>query len=384
MACTLESLLLTMSTDKSILILGGYGNTGKKLARLLLDYTSANIILAARHAEPLKTAAEELTSPRVSWRTTDASQPDSLLPAFQEVDLVIVASGTASLIDKVVTAALQAKVDYLDIHYSAAKWRHLDSRAEEILASGQCFVSEAGFHPGLPSFLVRYGARHFDELEVANVGGVVKQDWKSLTIGLSTQREFVQEIVDYQSSFFRDGEWRKASMLTTRDFQSFDFGEELGTRLCAPLFFEELRPLPQLYPTLRQAGFYMAGFHWFVDFLVMPFVMLVVKVFPHAGLTPMARLMTWALGAFSRPPYKVILQLKAAGNHQGQHRAYRLRLAHEDGYWFTAIPVAACVKQLLEGTIRQPGLHMMGHLIDPEPFLMDMQTMGISVEERLE
>jgi saccharopine dehydrogenase (NAD+, L-lysine-forming) len=384
MARTLKGLLLTMTPGKSILILGGYGNTGKKLARLLLDYTSANVVLAARHAEPLKTAVEELNDPRASWMTVDASQIESLLPAFQGVNLVIAASGTAALIDNVVTAALQAKVDCLDIHYSAAKWRYLESRAEEILASGQCFVSEAGFHPGLPSFLVRYGARHFDELEVANIGAVVKQDWKSLDIGLSTQREFVQEIADYQSSFFRDGNWHKASMLTTRDFQSFDFGEEAGTRLCAPLFFEELRPLPKLYPTLQQTGFYMAGFHWFVDFFVMPFVMLVVKVFPRSGLTPMARFMTWSLGAFSRPPYKVILQLEATGTYQGQRRACRLRLSHGDGYWFTAIPVAACVKQLLEGTIRRPGLHMMGHLVDPEPFLKDMRTMGVSVEEYLE
>ena len=384
MADSLEGLLLTTMPGKTILIIGGYGNTGKKIARLLLDHTSANVVLAARHAEPLKVAVEELASSRVRWKTADASQVESLLPLFGEVDLVIVASGTASSVDRVVTAALQARVDYLDIHYSSSKWTYLQSRADEIMASGQCFISEAGFHPGLPSFLVRYGARYFDELVVANVGGVVKQDWKSLDIGLSTQREFVQEIVEYQSSFFRDGAWRKASLLTAKDFQTFDFGEDVGSHLCVPLFFEELRPLPEQYPTLQQTSFYMAGFHWFVDFLVMPMVMLVVKLFPRSGLTPMTHFMIWALGAFSSPPYKVVLQLEAMGTYQGHRHAYRLRLSHGDGYWFTAIPVVACVRQLLEGSIRQPGLHMMGHIVNPEFFLKDMQSMGVTVEEHLE
>jgi saccharopine dehydrogenase (NAD+, L-lysine-forming) len=51
------------------------------------------------------------------------------------------------------------------------------------------------------------------------------------------------------------------------------------------------------------------------------------------------------------------------------------RLEHEDGYELTAIPVVAVLKQY--DRVRQPGLHMMGHLADPDCLFQDMQQMGV-------
>jgi saccharopine dehydrogenase (NAD+, L-lysine-forming) len=50
---------------------------------------------------------------------------------------------------------------------------------------------------------------------------------------------------------------------------------------------------------------------------------------------------------------------------------------HEDGYELTAIPVVAFLKQY--HNIRRPGLHMMGHLADPDCLFQDMERMGVRV-----
>ena len=50
---------------------------------------------------------------------------------------------------------------------------------------------------------------------------------------------------------------------------------------------------------------------------------------------------------------------------------------HEDGYELTAIPVVALLKQY--NYIRRPGLHMMGHLADPDCLFQDMERMGAKV-----
>jgi len=46
--------------NKTIMIFGGSGNTGRKIAKLLLLYTECNVIIAARNIEPLEKIATAL------------------------------------------------------------------------------------------------------------------------------------------------------------------------------------------------------------------------------------------------------------------------------------------------------------------------------------
>jgi hypothetical protein len=53
-------------------------------------------------------------------------------------------------------------------------------------------------------------------------------------------------------------------------------------------------------------------------------------------------------------------------------------VGHDDAYAGTAIPLAACVLQMLDTdeTIRA-GLHLMGHVLRTDRFLKDLQSMGM-------
>ena len=57
------------------------------------------------------------------------------------------------------------------------------------------------------------------------------------------------------------------------------------------------------------------------------------------------------------------------------------RIEQADGYKLTAIPVVAYLKQYLDGTARQPGLHLMGQLAEPQRLFDDMQKMGVKIIE---
>ena len=54
-------------------------------------------------------------------------------------------------------------------------------------------------------------------------------------------------------------------------------------------------------------------------------------------------------------------------------------LYHEDGYMITAIPVAACLLQYLDGSIQKPGLWFQALVVEPERFMSDMKRMGLGV-----
>lgn len=77
----------------------------------------------------------------------------------------------------------------------------------------------------------------------------------------------------------------------------------------------------------------------------------------------------------------VALLVEAKGQLGGKQAEVHVRIAHEDGYELTAIPVVAYLKQYLDGTARKAGVHMMGHIADPQA---DMQMMGVQVIESLD
>lgn len=377
-----------MDSPQTLLILGGYGNTGRLLVELLLHETQAHLVIAGRNAEKAQTLAAELNRslpmPRLRGIAMDASQTESMLDAFRGIDMVVVASSTTRYASQVAQAALQAGADYLDIQYSPQKFAVLQALSSQIEVSGRCFITDGGFHPGLPAALVRFGAGFFDRLEVANVGSVIKIDWASLDLPDATVLELVEMLSDFSMLVYKGGRWMKASMLSTRDYLKMDFGvragNPFGVQMVAPMFLEEMRSLPEQYPELRETGFYVGSFNWFVDWLVMPLGMLGLRIAPQRSLRLTTRLMRWGLVMFSKPPYGTLLKLEAAGLKDTQPHQLTVMLYHPDGYMFTAIPIAACLLQYLDGSIRKPGLWTQANLVEPARLMADMQRMGVEID----
>ena len=371
--------------NKTIMILGGYGNTGRPLARLLLQESNAQLVLAGRNLEKALGLANELNQVfegnRVRGACVDASDLVSLRQAFAKVDFVVVASSTTQFTSQVATAALEARIGYLDIQYSTQKIALLRSMTTAIQQAGCCFITDGGFHPGLPAFLVRYVAQFFDQLLSARVGSVIKEDWKSLEVEESTIYELMELMSDFDMSIFKSGKWKKVSLVSTSDYISMDFGGDFRRQFCAPMLLEEMRGLPEMFPTLQDTGFYVGSFNWFTDWVIMPVAMIAMKLWPHAALKPMARWMHWGLKTFSKPPYGTVLKVEATGEKDGQPKTIQVIISHPDGYLFTAIPVAACLLQYLDGSMNRPGLWMQALIVEPKRFMLDMERMGIKVEK---
>jgi len=79
----------------TVLVLGGYGITGRILSELLLEHGDAQIVLAGRSSEKGAAAAAALNRRfpgRVSARVADAADAASLSRALEGVDMVAVAA----------------------------------------------------------------------------------------------------------------------------------------------------------------------------------------------------------------------------------------------------------------------------------------------------
>ena len=210
---------------------------------------------------------------------------------------------------------------------------------------------------------------------------MIKEDWNRFQVDESTVSELVEMINDFDMSTFKSGSWKRVGLFSTSDYLRMDFGEEFGRQFCAPMMLEEMRPLPEMFPGLQETGFYVGSFNWFVDWLVMPLAMMGMKLSPKAALKPMTRLTYWGLRTFSKPPYGTLLKVEARGEKDGQPKTVQVIISHADGYLFTAIPVAACLLQYLDGSIDKPGLWMQALVVEPNRFMTDMQRMGIKVRK---
>ncbi len=365
---------------KKILILGGYGNAGRLIAELLLqEEPSIQLLIAGRDLTRAAQLANELNARsdthRVSACAVDASNPQMLQSAVTGIHLVIVASSTSNFVPNVAAAAIASGSDYLDIQLSsAAKLEVLRSLQSHIEQAGCCFITDGGFHPGVPAALVRYAAGHFDTIERATVSSYLRINWRDYSFSETTMTEMIEEFQHYRPLIFQQGNWRECGWTF---YRRFDFGAPWGKKYCAPMMLEEMRSLPERLPSLQETGFFVAGFNWFTDYVLMMPLMLAVKLFPRQRAKLSAHIFLTSLKAFSRPPFITLLQTEACGRKNGIVRSWRSLLSHQDPYLLTAAPVVACVLQYLHGGIRKPGLWWQANVVEPRQFISDLQRLGL-------
>lgn len=361
---------------KTILVLGGYGGTGRPSGRWLLRETEARVVVAGRDGEKARQFAAELNGEhpgqRAAGLVADADKPASLRAAFRGIDLVLVCLPSIRHTDLIARAALEAGADYLDIHFPSAVLPMLRQLEPDILRRGRCFITQAGFHPGLLAPLVKFAAPHFTRYDSAAVGMLMNFRYESSG---EAAAQFIEEVCGAQPRVFKGGEWRRAGLA---DFREFDYGPSFGVRSSAPLEFPEMQALPQLLG-LRETGAYASIPNWFVSNLLIPLGLLLSNVRRGFGARQLGRWLIWGTKAFSGPPYGVVMRLEARGEKDGRPLSVTVELRHPDVYEFTAIPTVACLKQYLDGTIARPGLWLMGEAVGPFRLLRDLEDMGARV-----
>lgn len=363
----------------TVAILGGAGNTGRRLARLLARTGDYDLRLMGRSKASVDDAAARIAAETGATLTSvgvDSSDRVGLLKALSGVDLVVSATSATCNAATVASAALQTGIDYFDIHLSSpVKWRALRILEEDILRRGLQFVSDGGFHPGLPAVMVRKLSASVD-LTHAPVYASFNVDWSRLSFGPGAADDFIDELRDMDPSAFRDGRWVRS----WRNSCDFDFGAPQGRQQTIAMGIEELRLLPDRLPHLRATGFYIAGFGPMIDHFVLPAILLAVMLPPLRHVAATAFLA--ALKRWSRREEWTVLVCDGWGSRDGLPAAARLRISHADPYELTAIAAAACVLEMTNGA-RHPGLLPQALYVDPEIFLGNLRGMGVGIEESI-
>jgi saccharopine dehydrogenase (NAD+, L-lysine-forming) len=368
-------------TEAAVLVLGGYGETGRRVARLLADRARVRIVIAGRSAARAASLAAVLASgsgaDRVTGIALDAADPAALRRALEGTALIVNATTTSSVSGAAVAgAALGAGADVVDLQFPVWDATAPPSLAARAIADGRCVVTQAGFHPGVPTALIRWAGRRI-ELERAWVGGLLRQ--RGGLPYTPAVDDLIESFRTYRASAYDNGRWTDVPWWSPRAMSRvwFDFG--FGRQWTAIMDLDEIRPLPQLFPSLRDVGFSVSGFDPVTDMVMSLLIFAALPLWGGRPVTPLAKALCWSTRTFSRAPFGVVVQLEADGRTRSGPARLRLGLYHEDGYDLTAIPAVSLVEQILDGTVREPGLHPMGLVVDPDRMLADCLAMGVRV-----
>jgi len=367
----------------SVLIVGGYGETGRRIADYLLKHSDLNLIIAGRNFSK----AEEYTtrfnnrfdSPRCKALCLDVIQTDDLKNALKNVRFLVNAGPAldSEVLYRMADLCIENSVDWIDVQFDPSQYATLEKLDSKMRDNDCCFVSQGGFHPGLPGAMVRWASGEFDQVFEAEIGGLLRQkNGLPYTSGVD---ELIELFRDYKAHIYEDHKWREANYSKKDDMPLIDFPFGFGPRRCFPMDLEEILLIPEIVPSLRKVAFYIGGFNNFSDFIVTPLIMAGLKLLPKVRVSFWGKMLSWST-KFGRAPYGTSVHLKATGYKDGLPASAQLSLFHNDGYDFTAIPVAATLLQIYDGTCRKAGLFRMAHIVEPERLIVDLENMGVKVQ----
>lgn len=361
--------------SKVIMVLGGYGLAGRHIARLMLKETDAQLVIAGRDLDRARYVADLLNARFIGHRVhalqVDATDSRALRKALGSCDTLVTCVPITALGigGGIVQAAFDAGVNYVDITLDKAKRRTLRRLADQIRGSGRYFMTEAGFVPGLPSAMAFQAARQFDDPETLTFGMLEKE----ATGAYGSAADLLIYGAD-RAYVYKHGTWTEVPFTASAQI---DFGSQFGTRTCYPMDLYELRGLPGELG-LKEAGFFAAGLNPVTDVLML--VWMVAGLYrTQWSLRLGAKLGVWTARTFTKPPFTTTLQLDATGIVDQHAEHVKMIVSHDDGYEATAIAAIAGILQLLDGSIDEPGVMMMGHGVDVSRYFADIERLGMRV-----
>jgi hypothetical protein len=247
-----------------ILIVGGYGAFGARVAERLSRESGTEIVIAGRNAQKAADYAQRLagagsTAARVTHARLDAVPATSEQIAALKPSVTINASGPFQGqgygLARACIAAGSHYVDLADARVFVTGITQLDAAAR---AAGVCVISGASSVPGLSSAVVQDYARQFARLD-------------AVEIGISPGNSFDPGVATGASILSQAGKphaYRKAGRAETAyGWQGLSRHRfpVLGARWMSDVDVPDLELLPQHFPSLQdvrfRAGVEVGAFH---------------------------------------------------------------------------------------------------------------------------
>lgn len=343
-----------------VLVIGGYGTFGGRLARLLADEPRLTLLLAGR--SEAKARAFRATLPSAAKIVPFRFDRDGDLPtqlAQAAADLVVDASGPFQAYGeqpyRVAQACIAAGVPYIDLADGSdfvAGIAALDAAAK---AAGVFVRSGVSTCPALSSAVVRRLAEGWSVVRSVSAG-IAPTPWSGM--GLSV----VQGIAGYAGkpvTLVRGGRKAQGVALveTRRETIAPPGAAPLRNLRFSLVDTPDLRTLPELLPGLRDVWFGAGTTPEILQRMLNGMALLVRwRVIP--TLAPLAPLFHWAINRLRWGEHRGGMFVAAVGEDaRGREvrRSWHLVAEGDDGPFIPSMAAEALIRKMLGGERPEPG-----------------------------
>lgn len=363
---------------KQVLILGGTGRVGSKVAADLIAHTDAEITIAGRNLVRGAEVSRQLGE-RVKFSAVDLSAASVLKDAIAQSDLVIHCAGpfhyrTASVLQ----ACIDQGVNYIDVsdHPSfTRKALAFRSNAESV---GVTAIINTGIFPGISNSMVRRDVEQLDHAEkihlsyvVAGSGGAGITVMRTTFLGL--QRPFEAWI---------GGNWQTVKPYSDREVVEFPQYGKVGV-----YWFDmpEAFTLPDTFPvkTVITKFATVPKFYNYLTWSVArwwhPKLLQTKAVIEF--LSHVSHSMTDVTDRFSG--IGVAIRSEVTGEKDGRPMRCVSTMTHADTAVSSGIGTGTVAEMLLSGELKKPGVWAIEQALPTELFDRAMQSRGIEIHQQL-
>ena len=344
--------------------------------------------VAERSARALK---ERLgPSSKVRARALDASDPKALEEALEGISVVVQAS-LPGLNAPIQAACLVAGADYVDL---AADSSDPYRTTGEWLRAGRTAILGLGEDPSLSNLMARHLVDGLDRVDAVRVrDGDTASSPDYPFVPLFSPETFLQETL-HGSRIWENGRYRDVPPFG--DPETYDFPTPVGPQRVYSVDHEEVDSLPRfLGKEVRYVDFKLAMDDRSVGILQMlrDLRLLDPGTLEAPGpLRAVLRALPKPADLAGRIGGNAALVVEATGEKDGVPRSEALytTMSHSEAFerfgatataYLTGTPAAVAVVQLLNGTLRQPGMNP-PELLETGPFFRMLAERGVVLRDR--
>ncbi len=148
-----------------ILIVGGYGHVGQKIARRLTDISGTLVVIAGRSADRARAAAQMFGC---DWTTLDIMSPESWAEGLGGADIVFCCIDAPS--PAFARAVLQHGLSYVDISATDSVLQRIEALDDTAVEHDALAVLSVGLAPGLTNLLARHVTECLPDTSKIDIG----------------------------------------------------------------------------------------------------------------------------------------------------------------------------------------------------------------------
>jgi hypothetical protein len=356
-------------------VLGATGRAGRMISLSLVEHSGHDVVLIGRDKNRLEKLQKEIGSVSTFFPAFTVVSIDNQLSlniAFKDIDMLVIAISSVESLPNVIDAALESKTDCFDILLCSDRKRIiLTSYQNRIYEAGIIYITDGGYHPGLPAAMARLAEWVSPSLSTINIYSSFGVDWGDKLFSEQEKIMFLKDVLSTKMCFLEEGQWRTGMKI-------MNFHLNGKTQDFFPVDLDEIRELILYVPTLINAGFFIAGFGRFIDYIMMPIFVLLVKISPRS-IGIIARLFALTLKMLCRNENYALLHLSA----EGPHEEVEMTVSYGDAYGLTALPVVAFLNQYNNNERKNPGIYRQVFYVYPVEFIDDLQRMGVFINKKI-